>query len=263
MRGKIAGTAVLTVEHDRADAEAVPHNVPDIASFFFQLTHGAHFGRLVGVNQARGDFDDGGIDGRTPLLLQQNAGGLVGLGGVLQDGDDAHSINVAAFGAGEALGGFPLPLLALGVGVGDPFRGLQHVKMRSMWGGGVYFVSVAHLAFSLPFSDVRMSDVCFGAHGWMTDQRLDLDHVWLVCLHDVLCRRYYTDSKPWVIRVVRVCEVAVRLQLVWLNAASAWANEEQALHAAKVACARACNDSGLHLASSTIGHRLATVVQPS
>lgn len=53
------------------------------------------------------------------MLLQDDAGGLIGVGWVVKDGGYADGVDGAAFGAGQALCGFPEALFAVRVTVGD------------------------------------------------------------------------------------------------------------------------------------------------
>lgn len=58
-----------TVEHYRANAEAVTKHLAHIPGFLFKLSHSADLGRLVGINETGGDFDHSGVNRRAPLLL--------------------------------------------------------------------------------------------------------------------------------------------------------------------------------------------------
>ena len=77
--------ASLTVEHDRADAEVSLHYLADVTRLFLKLSHCAHLGCLVGIDEASWYFYHGRINGWTPLLLQKNPWGVVWLGRILQD----------------------------------------------------------------------------------------------------------------------------------------------------------------------------------
>lgn len=112
-----------TIEHDGAYAKPFVNHLANIACFLFELSHGAGLRRLFGIDQASGHFDDGGIDGRAPLLLQEDSRHMIGSGRVLEDSDDTYAIDVRTFRASKALRRLPVTLDALGVGVGDPWQG--------------------------------------------------------------------------------------------------------------------------------------------
>jgi hypothetical protein len=84
----------LTVEHNRADAEVSLHHRAHIAGLFLELSHRAHLGGLIRVDESGRDFDDGCVDGRAPLLLQEDPRRLVWVGWILEDGQDAHAVDV-------------------------------------------------------------------------------------------------------------------------------------------------------------------------
>lgn len=103
------------VEHH---GRGVGHD-PDVARLLAQLAHGGLLGRLAGVDEARGHLERDAVDGRAVLLLQDN---LLARG-LLEDGDDADAVNVAALGPRGALGGLPCSGLAGLVLVVDSGRG--------------------------------------------------------------------------------------------------------------------------------------------
>jgi len=81
-------------------------NIPHLAlipRLLLQLPHGRLLGRLALVDQARGEFDADGFDGRT--VLQDYHGGERARG-VPDDGRDGDSVNAGRF-ASFARGGLP------------------------------------------------------------------------------------------------------------------------------------------------------------
>lgn len=74
-----------------------------VASLFLELANCTLLRCLIRVHKAGGNFNDGLVDGRTPLFLKEDSGLLVWICWVLKDGDDTDAIDVAALGASESL----------------------------------------------------------------------------------------------------------------------------------------------------------------
>ena len=111
--------SILTVEHDRADAEGtVFDDLPNVASLFLQLTHGTCFWRLIGVHKAGRNLNDCGINGWAPLFLKNNTRLKVGNGRILEYCGNTDTVNVRPFRPGETLGRFPRSLDTFWIAVG-------------------------------------------------------------------------------------------------------------------------------------------------
>lgn len=62
---------ILTIPHNRTDAESFLDHLANVARLLLELAQGAHLGRLARVDQAGGDLDAHFVDGRPELLLQE------------------------------------------------------------------------------------------------------------------------------------------------------------------------------------------------
>jgi hypothetical protein len=84
-------------------------NLARIASLLPQLTHSSLLGRLAFVDQAGGEFNAEGLDGRTVLHDDHRAHWLAR---VFEDWHNCYGVDARGL-AGLASGGFPNALLAV------------------------------------------------------------------------------------------------------------------------------------------------------
>jgi hypothetical protein len=82
--------------------------------------HQISYGALVWVHQTSWNLDADFGDRRAPLLLENNARLIVGLCGISENGRNAYTIDICAFGPSETLSGLPCALNTVRVGVRDP-----------------------------------------------------------------------------------------------------------------------------------------------
>lgn len=108
----------------------------DVARFLFELTDGAGLCSLIRIHQASRNFYDGRINGRTPLLLQQNSRLIIGFRWVLEDGCNAYAVDIRSWWSGETFSGFPCALNTFWVSVGDSRNCQQSVVSCMMQRSG-------------------------------------------------------------------------------------------------------------------------------
>ena len=84
----------LTIKHNRANSKTALHNLADISRLLIELPNCACLRSLLRVHQASGYFDDGSVDGRSPLLLEEDLGCCGGVLWVFEDSDYADAIDV-------------------------------------------------------------------------------------------------------------------------------------------------------------------------
>lgn len=84
-------------------------NLARIASLLLELTHGSLLRRLAFVDQAGGEFNAEGLDGRTVLDDDHRAHGFAG---VLENRHNGYGVYARGL-AGLASGSFPDALLAV------------------------------------------------------------------------------------------------------------------------------------------------------
>lgn len=147
---------VLTIEHHWTNIEGpVLDYLADVAGLFLQFAHGARLWRLVCIHQASGNLDDGGVDRRTPLLLEHNARLIVWLGWVLENGCHTNAVNVGTSRPCETFGRLPCAFNAVRIGVccsGDGLILRDDYRQRGVRASGsalwllTYLTRVAHLA---------------------------------------------------------------------------------------------------------------------
>jgi hypothetical protein len=83
-----------TIEHHRRHPKSIRDDLPNIPRLLLQFSNRTCLGGLLGINQSSWNLDDDSVNGWSPLLLQKDAERLARLGGVLQDGENAHAVNV-------------------------------------------------------------------------------------------------------------------------------------------------------------------------
>lgn len=103
---------VLTVEHRGRRLDDLPH----VARLLPQLPEGCRLRRLAAVDQAGGHLDAHLVYRRAVLLLEDDLGPR----GLLDDGQDADPVDVAALGPRPPPRRLPEPGLPARVAVLDP-----------------------------------------------------------------------------------------------------------------------------------------------
>jgi hypothetical protein len=93
----------LTIEHDRRYVKGLVFDyLANVTCLFLELADGTCFWSFVGVHQASRHLDDGLIDRRSVLLLQQDAGLGIRVRRILKNSSNPNAINIGTLWSGEA-----------------------------------------------------------------------------------------------------------------------------------------------------------------